>query len=264
MSEYPARSTKALPLELFGEDVGLPRSIQRLVDLVDHTDPAWPRVAMVLQEFAAAGIELDTTTVPLAVQLGKQRHLDLDGKLPGGRTSPGSATLAATADSIVYYIRRGGFIKIGTTVDPRSRFTELRPDEILAYEPGSYAEEAARHKRFMHLRHSGEYFRDDPELRDHIEHLRRLHGDPDPSWPTIATRGQRKPIRGGQYKTLPSPTSNETITVRDAEAELGIKQINIYQWARRGHLPLAGYDERRRRTYYREHLILLRDGFLTG
>lgn len=56
------------------ENTGAPRGVQRLLALVDTTEPAWPSVAAVLREYARAGGELDEEAVRGAVRLGRERH----------------------------------------------------------------------------------------------------------------------------------------------------------------------------------------------
>ena|ERR1700722_17507603 len=111
----------------------------------------------------------------------------------------GTTASPAGADSIVYYIRRGQVIKIGTTVDPAGRFTSLMPDEILAFEPGTAEVEKLRHRQFQHLRCQGEHFSAEPELMEHVRELRQTHGDPDPSWPTVASLGVKMPDKKWGY-----------------------------------------------------------------
>lgn len=84
------------------------------------------------------------------------------------------------ASARVYYIRRADRIKIGTTINLALRMTELRPDEILAVEPGSYALEQQRHTEFAAIRVTprGEWFYDDPVLRSHIAAVVAKHGAP--------------------------------------------------------------------------------------
>lgn len=230
---------------------GLRPSVQAILDLVDTTDPAWPAVAAVLKEFTDAGVELDASSVPLAVKLGRQRWAT-EGILTeeASRQTP----LASGADLIVYYLRRSDLIKIGTTTNPAVRFGDLLPDEILAVEPGGRAEEVRRHRQFRHLRGCGEYFRDAPELRDHISSIRSMYGEPDPSWPTAANRA--RPRRAWE---LPLATSVETMGATEAASKLGIPESTIRQWAHRKRLPLAGRDERGRQIFYVEHMVLLRD-----
>jgi hypothetical protein len=227
---------------------GVRSSVQAALDQIDTTDPAWPSVAAVLQEFVAAGIDLDATVAAMAVKLGKLRWAADDSS---ERTDP--ATLLTTC-SIVYYIRRSNLIKIGTTASPHARFNELMPDEILAAEPGTYLEEKLRHRQFRHLRQQGEYFRDAPELRDHIRGVLELHGSPDSSWPSLA-RKTPKPWR------LPMPVSTETMTATEARTDLGINESTLRAWVHRGILTSTGRSGQKGRqyTYFREHLLLLRD-----
>lgn len=72
--------------------------------------------------------------------------------------------------SVVYYGQQGERIKIGTSTQVDERCRELKVT-LLATEPGSYAEEAERHKRFAHLRIKGEWFRPGPDLLAHIATL---------------------------------------------------------------------------------------------
>lgn len=66
----PLMNDGALP----AGNTGAPRGVQRLLALVDTTEPAWPSVAAVLREYARAGRELDEEAVRGAVRLGRERH----------------------------------------------------------------------------------------------------------------------------------------------------------------------------------------------
>lgn len=92
---------------------------------------------------------------------------------------------ADPADCVVYYIRFGDRIKIGTTRNVWKRVRAIPVDRILATEPGSYELERERHEQFGEFRHGNtEWFRDCPEIRQHINALRREYGDPvDIRWP---------------------------------------------------------------------------------
>lgn len=228
------------------------RSVQRVLDLIDTTHPSWPHVAAILREFADAGVDIDEASAAIAVKLGMQRWDD-------GRPQPCTqTTLASASRSIVYYIRRGSLIKIGTTVDPYTRFRDLIPDEILAVEPGGRAQEQMRHRQFQHLRAGGEYFRDEPELRDHAGRIRDTYGAPDPEWPTTDKLARRTAPK--TMWLLPSPKSTETMTAAEAVAELGIKDATLRGWVHRGLIQVAGRDSyMERQVFYREHLIALRD-----
>lgn len=77
---------------------------------------------------------------------------------------------------MVYYIRFGDRVKIGTTKNLRQRLTVIPHDEVMATEPGGPHVERQRHKQFAHLRvHKGahrEWFTLKPELADHIAAVR--------------------------------------------------------------------------------------------
>lgn len=72
---------------------------------------------------------------------------------------------------VVYYIRQGERIKIGTSRSPRQRLAQLWHERLLAFEPGGRDVEHARHESFAALRVGGEWFRAEPELLAHIAAL---------------------------------------------------------------------------------------------
>lgn len=246
MVAYDKRRNPFTPEGIRDADcTGMRRSVQRIISLVDTTDPAWPGIAAVLREFDGAGIELDETTVAMAIKIGKARW--------GKGEADVQPALVTASDSIVYYVRRGALIKIGTTRHPQDRFTDLMPSEILAIEPGGYDTEAARHRQFAHL-HTGygkEHFRDAPELLGHIREVRAAYGEPDPSWVTIGA--------GKEHWRLPLATSIDLLTAREAEAQLGIKRSTTRSWKAKGRLSPAGTGDNHTDLFYREHLIRLRD-----
>lgn len=75
--------------------------------------------------------------------------------------------------SVVYFIRFGDRVKIGTTTNRRQRLASLPYDEVLAVTPGDVSHERALHARFRHLRVTGEWFQDDPEIRQFVALLKR-------------------------------------------------------------------------------------------
>jgi MerR HTH family regulatory protein len=244
-------------------DPGLRASHQALLQLIDTTDPAWPSIAAVLREMADAGVEIGEAAYEIAAKLGahRHRHAMLNPQATRtGRPAYHQMTLAGTGDSIIYYIRRGDLIKIGTTTEPAVRFTALLPDEILAFEPGGQSGELLRHRQFDHLRCQGEYFRSAPELLEHICQLRHLHGDPDPSWPTTATRARTRGSCPVGYAALPPLVSHETVTVAEASRRFGIKEHRVWGWVRRGLIGPAGRDGRRR-LFYVEHIAAVRERY---
>lgn len=73
---------------------------------------------------------------------------------------------------VVYYVRSGETVKIGTSRNPRQRLRALWFDELLAFERGARALEQARHAQFAALRRSGEWFEYRDALADHVGELR--------------------------------------------------------------------------------------------
>jgi len=236
---------------------GLRPSHQALLRLIDTTDPAWPSVAAVLREMAEADVEIDEAAAGIAAKLGGRRHrlamVDPEATR-SGRVVFHQMTLAGTSDSIVYYVRRGHLIKIGTTTNPAVRFRALLPDEILAFEPGGEDLETVRHRLFGHLWQRGEYFRIAPELLEYARQLRHLHGDPDPAWPTTAT--PRRPRT--EQVPLPPLISHETVTVDEACSRLGLNRVTVWAWVHRGLVGPVGRAGRHH-LFYIEHLAAIRD-----
>lgn len=236
------------PAEIAERSSGVRPSVERLLQLVDTTDPAFLCIAEVLRDMRAGGIELNDDTISVAITLGRQKR-------SRSRALGRRAVRPDVPSSIVYYVRRGHAIKIGTTSEPAARFSSLMPDEIMAYEPGSYQREAQRHSQFLHLRigRAGEYFTMADELLSHVSKIRKEHGDPHPSWPSLERKDELDPL----HAELPEPRSKETAIIADGARILGIKAFSVYGWARRGRMPVAGIDDRGRRLYYLEHMAYL-------
>lgn len=91
--------------------------------------------------------------------------------------------------AVVYYIGNPPTqrVKIGTSTRFRTRFANLKrtfPEIVLlAVEPGHFELESHRHIQFAELREcqdrEREWFRKAPVLMQHINDVRRRHGDPD-------------------------------------------------------------------------------------
>lgn len=93
-----------------------------------------------------------------------------------------------TGPGVVYYIGDppSQRVKIGTSTKLPQRFTDIRKKfpgaVLLAVEPGHFELEQARHAQFPGLRciqrGEREWFRKAPELMEHVNSVRREHGDP--------------------------------------------------------------------------------------
>lgn len=74
-------------------------------------------------------------------------------------------------EPIVYYLKFGDRIKIGTTTNLRKRLLDIPHDQVLAVEPGGLAMERRRHLQFRSHRISGEWFTAGDDLMRHIKAL---------------------------------------------------------------------------------------------
>lgn len=84
--------------------------------------------------------------------------------------------------SLVYYVRLGDHIKIGTTCNLKERLISLRcdPGDVLATEPGDRTLELARHKEFASERIGRrENFNPSRRLIAHIANLLAERGKPE-------------------------------------------------------------------------------------
>ena len=82
----------------------------------------------------------------------------------------------------VYFIRQGDYVKIGKAGNPKKRFKQLQsanpePLELLAVidDRDGHSLETELHRKFAHLRSSGEWFRYGADLVDFIRDEGWLH-----------------------------------------------------------------------------------------
>lgn len=87
--------------------------------------------------------------------------------------------LAPPRIDVVYYLRFGDRVKIGTTGNPKQRFAAIRHEDLLALEPGDRRTERRRHAEFAGDRlGTSEWFALSPAISAHIEALTASIGDP--------------------------------------------------------------------------------------
>jgi hypothetical protein len=80
---------------------------------------------------------------------------------------------------VVYYLRYGDRIKIGTSANPRRRIASLPHDEILAFERGDRMLEQRRHAQFAaHRIPRTEWFEANPALTAHLADITAGADDP--------------------------------------------------------------------------------------
>lgn len=112
------------------------------------------------------------------MDLGEDR--DRAGREPVHR-APLGQPLPLDHHNVVYYIRKGDQLKIGHTHYLANRMTTLRPDALLAMEPGPTRLEFQRHRQFSAYGVPGknEWYWPAPELLDFIRSLALLAPPPD-------------------------------------------------------------------------------------
>lgn len=76
-------------------------------------------------------------------------------------------------DPVVYYLRFGDLVKIGTTVKIGQRIRAITNEGLMAVEFGDHRTERLRHFQYAHLRRIGEWFELGPEIGSHIVDLRQ-------------------------------------------------------------------------------------------
>lgn len=228
-----------VPRQLKDERAGMRPSAAALVGLVDTEEEAFPHVAAILRQMGDAGVELDAVAVRIAIKMGRHTHMMESRKRHSQPERQG----------IVYYVRRGELIKIGTTRNPIKRFNALMPDEILAFEPGGSALEAQRHGQFgdSRLTPRSEYFRPSESLKAHIEAVRAKYGPPNPDWPSVRTirRGYR---RTRQPVVLPEP-GTEHVTATEGAKVLRMNRATVQGWVHRKLISPVGQDAKGRPVY---------------
>lgn len=152
------------PFHDHNPDAGLPE----LAKILDATDPAFERIATLLVDMQQAGISPTRETVAVAIKLGRLYHSAEPAALP-------AEAYESLRHDVVYYMRFGNLIKIGTSGVLQTRVRVLKPDELLAIEPGSYPLETKRHRQFAGFRARGEFFYPAPVLMEHIKKIRTRH-----------------------------------------------------------------------------------------
>lgn len=237
------------PPSVHARHEGLRPSLSQLADMVDPTDPAFLHIAAVLREMREVGQELNPDTVRQGIESGRQRYAAANAAPAITRKPP------RVDGAIVYYGRRGTVVKIGTTTQPRIRFRDLLPDEIMAFEHGGRELEAQRHREFADWRLGGsEYFEISEALAEHMRLVRGAYGDPHPSWPTLPTVSRHFPVRLAHSHTA---TSVQLVTADEAERRFSLGRGRINVWMQRGKLRSHGSDDCGRRLFLLDDVAFL-------
>ena len=128
---------------------------------------------------AIAGAPTINEMLERLVQEGRRDPVLADRRLLAEQRSAYNQAERA-ALGVVYYVRMGEFIKIGTTRDLPARLYALYLTErdVLATEPGGQEMELGRHHEFAEERVRRELFEPSDRLLAHIEALRSRHAGP--------------------------------------------------------------------------------------
>ncbi|WP_060888669.1 hypothetical protein [Streptomyces scabiei] len=159
--------------------------LPELAKLLDTDDPAFGDIARVLVDMSTAGVEPTAESVQIAIKLGRLYHS------AGQPTAVPQDAAEGLWHEVVYYMRFGNLIKIGTTGQLYTRVRRLKPDKLLAAEPGSYDLEAKRHREFARFRAEGEHFYPAPPL---LQHIRRVQAQYKPRVPKRSAKAGSTPV----------------------------------------------------------------------
>lgn len=155
-----------------GSPYMLPLCTQHLKDITkDITRPQRDRIAELEAELKKTREEV---SAELLAEWSERRQL-----------AEAKAQEARYKRSRVYFMRSGKYIKIGTSTDLYSRLAAIQksggvlmPDgldyprtELVLAVRGDHRREKDLHRKFAHLRHTGEWFIEKPELTEYIQAL---------------------------------------------------------------------------------------------
>lgn len=134
--------------------------------------------ALELGRLQHCGLELTPESVDKLIDIAIHKA-EVQAKVvqyePKPRRSRWTDLVAGVEGPVVYYMRIGDRVKIGTSVSLEQRLMTINPEELMALERGGVSVEQARHREFKALRTHGEWFRLEGRLVTHIERLRKPH-----------------------------------------------------------------------------------------
>ena len=147
--------------------------------LPPNTRSAPPPSVVLSQQICAApncaATPLDGLRVPLCADCARQVafqyiadfHISNHGE--PGRSGERELRVPQSHDrERVYFVRLGSMVKIGYSANITGRLEAIPHEEVLAVFPGTMRDERTCHRKFAHLRTVGEWFQDDPSIREFI------------------------------------------------------------------------------------------------
>jgi Meiotically Up-regulated Gene 113 (MUG113) protein len=144
--------------------------------LLRPEDPDLDFILISLVSLHESGLDvLDPDVAKLAIEGGRKVARECERRLkehPARHAEDRAERSQALEEaSLVYYARLGNRVKIGYSTNMANRLADIRPEELLATEPGGPLLEKRRHGQFADLRVVGEWFKFEGALVDHVRAL---------------------------------------------------------------------------------------------
>lgn len=144
--------------------------------------PAFPQIVKALRDAKRLGFNvMEPEMLKRAIKAGEQAHKEealrelARQEAMERRCIEGLNELKMAATKhvpVVYYMKLGDLVKIGTTTRIAQRRATINPEVILAIEVGDRELETQRHRDFRDLWVHGEWFKLHDRLASHIETAR--------------------------------------------------------------------------------------------
>jgi hypothetical protein len=218
-------------------------------------DPAFTYIARYLTAASDMGFDPAEPDIMRRAMTAGRNAYEKDRRRPGS-AAPADVDWGKTHPDIVYYLRQGDLIKIGTSTRLAGRINELGAQGVMVIEMGGSDVETARHRQFAaHRSHRREWFHATPELVDHIFAMRAALeqevGQPVDEWIRTRVLGRKKELyRPGAHGRKPmtrrelADVSREGFVGLDDAAKLAqVPTARIAQWCARRTLIPAAHSE---------------------
>jgi len=170
-------------------------------------NPAKSQIVRYLYHLRDLGFDLNEPgMIERAISAGQHAQAKDDARAEEREAA--IATKGGRHDPIVYYMRMGDLVKVGTTVNIGQRWTNIQPEEVLAIEPGDETLELLRHRQFALSHSHGEWFHLAEPMLAHVamlhDHWLTQTGDTVEAW--LAARLPRRKQRSSSASTpVPLP-----------------------------------------------------------
>lgn len=152
-------------------------AVQMMMDRLGEDSPLFGAVALELMLLRRLGTEITQDVMARVLDKVEAAHREQHAIAaptqiqPMRRASRGRFRNVQVDGAVVYYMRIGNRVKIGTSTNLAKRLQAINPEELMAVESGGADKERIRHEQFAALRTHGEWFRLEPPLTDHIAEI---------------------------------------------------------------------------------------------